>query len=287
MSRISSTFASLRRKNKTAFIPFLMAGDPDYELSLEIIKTVDRSGADLLEIGLPYSAPLADGPTIQKSSRRALDSGFQPRQVFEMVEDIRRESSTPLIIMSYINLIHKFGMENFISRCRQSGVDGIIVPDLPPEEGEELKKISSQIDLIWLLSSNSPAGRIDRVTRAAEGFIYAVSTPGTTGSREKISLEIKNTISKIKEIRKIPVCVGFGVSRPEQVNSLAKFADGVIVGSAIIEVIERAVNSSPGDIEDADSGEDAEIKEKSPASINQQNLLSQLEEFIINLTEPL
>jgi len=306
MSLITSTFEILKEKNKTAFIPFLMAGDPDYELSLEIIKTVDRAGTDLLEIGLPYSAPLADGPTIQQSARRALESGFKPRDVFQLVEDFRKESSTPVIIMSYLNLIHKFGGKNFIDRCQQSGVNGIIVPDLPPEEGQELKNLSSQIDLIWLLSSNSPADRIEKVTRSAEGFIYAVSTPGTTGSREKISLEIKNTISKIKEIRDIPVCVGFGISRPEQVKSLAKFADGVIVGSAIIEVIEKSENYFSGspDIENSslkkstigpeNNNDRSKISNSRSANCkgnqnlaNREKLLIRLEKFIKNLTEPL
>ena len=243
LSRIKAKFKELEAKGKKAFIPFLMSGDPSLELSKELVLAAEEKGADIIELGIPYSNALADGPTIQSAAQRALTNNINLSDIFQLVKEIRAESEIPIILMGYYNSLFNYGLENFIKDCEESGVDGAIIPDLPPEENKELRDLSNQVDLILLLSTTSNDSRIEKVTNLSTGFIYAVSTPGTTGTRKELSLEIKDTIEKIKGKTDLPVAVGFGISNPEHVKQVADFADGVIVGSAIIEQIENNLES--------------------------------------------
>ncbi|MCK8815759.1 tryptophan synthase subunit alpha [Natroniella sulfidigena] len=266
MGRIGDTFTKLQQKNEKALIPFLMAGDPNLELTKELVLTAEENGADLLELGIPYSAPLADGPTIQKAAQRSLAQGTNLTAIFKLVEDIREESELPLILMGYYNSIFSFGLEKFVKRCAEAGVDGVIIPDLPPEEGAELQELSTELDIILLLASTSNQTRIEKVTDLSSGFIYAVSTPGVTGARAELSTEVKKTVTKIKDIKDIPVAVGFGISSPTHAQQIGEFADGIIVGSAIIERIEKNLDLLERDKEE---------------------LIAKVSDFISSLKEPL
>ncbi|WP_408955009.1 tryptophan synthase subunit alpha [Natroniella sp. ANB-PHB2] len=239
MGRIEDTFTRLQQRDEKALIPFLMAGDPNLKLTKKLVLAAEESGADLLELGIPYSAPLADGPTIQQAAQRSLAQGTNLTAIFKLVEEIRKESELPLILMGYYNSIFRFGLEKFVERCAEVEVDGVIIPDLPPEEGVDLQELSVELDIILLLASTSNQTRIEKVTDLSSGFIYAVSTAGVTGAREELSTEIEKTATKIKQIKDIPVAVGFGISSPTHVQQIGEFADGVIVGSAIIKRLEK------------------------------------------------
>ncbi|MCK8828095.1 tryptophan synthase subunit alpha [Natroniella acetigena] len=242
MGRIEDTFTKLQQRNEKALIPFLMAGDPNLELTKELVLAAEENGADLLELGIPYSAPLADGPTIQQAAQRSLAHGTNLTAIFKLVEEIRQESELPLILMGYYNSIFNFGLEEFVKQCAEVGVDGVIIPDLPPEEGAELQELSTELDIILLLTSISNQTRIEKVTNLSSGFIYAVSTPGVTGAKEELSTEIEKTVTKIKQFKDIPVAVGFGISSPTHAQQIGEFADGIIVGSAIIKKLEKSLD---------------------------------------------
>jgi len=238
MSRISSTFNQLQAKGEQAFIPFLMAGDPNLDLTQELVLAAEEKGADIIELGIPYATPLADGPTIQKAGRRSLAHGTNLNDIFSLIAKIRSKSEIPLVLMGYYNSIYNYGLEEFATECEEVGVDGVIIPDLPLGEDEELRAYSESLDIILLMSSTSTEQRMKSVAENSSGFIYAVSTPGTTGAREEVSKEVETLVKKLKKLTTTPVAVGFGVSKPAHVLEINKFADGVIVGSAIIEKIE-------------------------------------------------
>ncbi len=242
MSRIDSTFARLKAQGKRALIAYLTVGFPSVKLLPELVRGLADAGVDLIELGVPFSDPLADGPTIQAASQWALKQGVTPARIFQEVQRLRREGvELPLVLMTYVNPVLKFGVDRFCRRCAASGVDGLIVPDLPPEEAGELKAAARRhrIDTIFLAAPTSPPDRLRRVARASTGFIYYVSLTGVTGARGAVPFDAAQ-IRALRRMTRLPVCVGFGVSGPAQVRRIAQAADGVIVGSALLDVIARA-----------------------------------------------
>lgn len=241
MNRIDATFEQLRERGEAALIPFITAGDPDLETTKALVLELERRGADLVELGVPFSDPLADGVTIQRASQRALQAGASLAKILRLAGEIRRASEIPLVLMSYYNPILRFGLERFAEEAKGRGVDGLIVPDLPPEEAEELCRSCEKVgvDLIFLLAPTSSAARIERVISASRGYIYYVSLKGVTGARDRLAEGIQAAVSRIKAKTEKPIAVGFGIGRPEQVREVARFADGVIVGSAIVAKVEE------------------------------------------------
>jgi len=243
MNRIDKKFKELRKKRKKAFIAFIMAGDPALGITKDLIFELERKGADIIELGVPFSDPLADGPTIQRSSERALKNKINLDSVSNLVRNARLKTQIPIVFLTYYNLLHHYGLQKFVQKAISSGVDGVIIPDLPPEESVQLRRFAKIKDfsIIHLMAPTSSGKRIRMIADASTGFIYYVSLTGTTGARKELPREISGSLRKIKRMTKKPVCVGFGISRPEQVRSISKLADGVIVGSAIIKVIERNI----------------------------------------------
>jgi len=241
MNRIDKKFKELRKRRKKAFIAFIMAGDPSLRVTKELIFELEKSGSDIIELGVPFSDPLADGPTIQRSSERALKNRIKLDSVCNLVREVRIKTNIPIVFLTYYNLIYHYGLEKFIHKAKSSGVDGVIIPDLPPEESGDLRRIGKRRDFstIHLLAPTSSKKRIKKIADASNGFIYYVSLTGTTGTREKLPKEIVASLRKIKTMTRKPVCVGFGISKPEQVKLISRYSDGVIVGSAIIKVIEK------------------------------------------------
>ncbi len=243
MSRIEKVFQNLISEQRTALIPFLMAGDPSLEIFKTLIWKMAEVGADLIEIGIPFSDPIADGPTIQKAGQRALSQGVNLPKVLKILEEFK-EMPIPLIIMSYFNPIFCYGLSNFAHDCQRSGISGVIIPDLPPEEaGTWVKEARlAGIDTIFLTSPTSPWLRIKKIAKLSRGFIYHVSVTGVTGTREKLPPNMQANIKKIKEASFKPVAVGFGISTSAQAQEVKAIADGVIVGSALIKIIEETKN---------------------------------------------
>ena len=233
MSRISNTF-----KKGKAFIAFLTAGDPDLKTTEELVFEMERAGADIVELGIPFSDPIAEGPVIQQADLRALASGTTTNKIFDMVKRIREKSQIPLVFLTYINPVFKYGYDSFFAKCKEVGVDGIIIPDLPFEEQAEVHEFSSKhgIDLVPLVAPTSE-DRIKKIAAAAEGYLYVVSSLGVTGMRSEIKTDLKSIIDVVKETSKVPVAVGFGINTPEQAAKISQIADGVIVGSAIVKII--------------------------------------------------
>ncbi len=242
MSRIKSTFTRLKKRNETALIPYLMAGDPDLATTKTLILEMEKAGCDVIEIGAPFSDPLADGPTIQKAAIRSLKNRTSIPDVLRLVAEVRETSKIPLIIMTYYNLIFKYGEERFVHDAVAAGLDGVILPDLPPEEAGTLIPLAKKagLDTIFLLAPTSTEDRIKLVCRLAQGFVYYVSLTGVTGARTDVQQSIKESLEKIKAVTDKPVAVGFGISTPDQAAQVAHWgADGVIVGSALVKVIEE------------------------------------------------
>ena len=238
MSRIASVFA---RANHTALIPYITVGYPSVETTLKAVPLLASNGCDIIELGIPFSDPLADGATIQQASYEAIRQGVTPKVCFEVAQKLRRQVEIPLVFMTYYNPMLKFGLEQFCSKCAEVGIDGLIIPDLPPEEGEELEKSTKRhgLDLIYLLSPASTEERVRLVTSKSSGFIYLVSLTGVTGARDKLPEELENFVARVRARTEKPLCVGFGVSTAEQARRIAKVADGVIVGSRIIQLMEE------------------------------------------------
>ncbi|MDO8603070.1 MAG: tryptophan synthase subunit alpha [Candidatus Omnitrophota bacterium] len=241
INRIDLKFKELKKKNKKAFIAFIMAGDPSLAITKQLVFEMVDSGVDIIELGVPFSDPIADGPAIQKASGRGLKSKATLAGVLNMVKNIRIQTQTPIVFLIYYNLVFHYGLEKFVKDATQSGVDGVVIPDLPPEESKELRKIAkkNRFSVIPLLAPTSPVDRIKKVSSAASGFIYYVSLTGTTGARKKLPKELGENLRNIKKITRMPVCVGFGISTPAQVKEVQKHADGAIVGSAIIKIVEN------------------------------------------------
>ena len=242
MSRITGKFKELKKRGEAALITYIMAGDPDVAATEDLVLALERSGADMIELGVPFSDPLADGPTIQRAALRALGSRTSLRRVFPLVKALRKKTEIPIILMLYYNLVHKYGEEKFAADAAAAGVDGVIVPDLPPDEASVIRKAARErgLDMIFLLAPTSSEERIRLVEKSGGGFIYYVSLTGVTGARAAMDGGIDASIKNIRRLTKKPVCVGFGVSKPEQARALSKTADGVIVGSAIVGIIEKA-----------------------------------------------
>jgi tryptophan synthase alpha chain len=246
MNRIEKTFQQLKQNNRKALITFITAGDPDLGSTVKYIHALEEGGADIIELGVPFSDPLADGPVIQKASLRSLKSGTTLKKIIQTVRRVRKNSSIPVILMSSYNPIFRYGEETFVKDSIKAGVDGIIVPDLPPEEATSLCKFSKNkgLDMIFLLAPTSTDERIKIVSRISGGFIYYVSLTGVTGTREKLSKNLKANISKIKRMSSKPVAIGFGISNPGQAAFSAGISDGAIIGSAIVKIIEKGQENS-------------------------------------------
>lgn len=253
MNRIAQKFSDLKKNNRKAFIVFIMAGDPDIKTTERLIYELIKDGVDIIELGIPFSDPLADGPTIQASSKRALAQGITLASAIKFVNKIRQKVDIPLALLSYYNPIFRYGTKRFIKNCLSCGVDGVIIPDLPPEEGEDFFKFANNFGLatILLASPTSPEKRLKKITDLSTGFIYYVSLTGTTGAREKLPQGIIDNVRLIKSITEKPVCVGFGISTPQQAENISKVADGVIVGSAIIRNIEQNITKADRLVEKA------------------------------------
>jgi tryptophan synthase alpha chain len=245
-NRIEIKFRELKAQKKKAFIAFLTAGDPDLETTRKLVLKLADCGVDIVELGVPFSDPMADGPTIQAASQRALKKGVNLSKILRLAAQIRKASQIPLVLMTYYNPVFRYGEERFVKDASRAGVDGVIVPDLPPEEAKTLIKAArrSRISTIFFVAPTSTAGRIKMVSKVASGFIYYLSLTGVTGARKSLPAGILNNIRRIKKATRTPVCVGFGISSPAQVKTLSRFSDGVIVGSAIVKQVERSLGNS-------------------------------------------
>ncbi len=242
MNRIEKKFLELKRQNRKAFCVFITCGDPNLEITKRLIIEFDRIGVDLIELGLPFSDPLADGPVIQRASERALKNKINPDSAFNLVRDLRREiKDAPLCLLTYYNLVFCYPERLFLKKAKRAGIDGLIIPDLPVEEAKDLIKEAKKLDLdiIFFLSPTSSPKRIKLISKVSEGFIYYVSLTGVTGEREKLSEDLIKNLLLIKKITKKPICVGFGISKRWQVEKVSKISDGVIIGSAIVRKIEE------------------------------------------------
>lgn len=239
MSNIHSTLNALRERGEKALITFVTAGDPNLETTEQIVHTLVESGVDLIELGFPFSDPMADGPTIQLASERALASGTTLRGVLDMVARVRQHSNVPIILMGYYNPIFSYGAERFAHDAAAAGVDGLLLVDLPPEEAEELHPLlkKSGIDFITLLAPTTGRQRTARLAAAGEGFLYYVSMTGVTGSQQVNAGAISEAVDELKSLSPVPVAVGFGVSTPEDARAVAEIADAVVVGSALVKLI--------------------------------------------------
>lgn len=248
MNRIDTCFEKLKKENKKALIPFITGGDPNLETTVELVHTLVANGADLIEIGVPFSDPMAEGVTIQASSNRSLQQGTTLKSLFEVVKKIRtKNTTTPILFMMYVNTIYRFGKEKFFALCNECGIDGVVVPDLPYEEqGEILQEADkANVHSIFLVSPTSGAKRIQKIAEHARGFLYCVSSTGITGTRETFSTNFKEFFSLIDAYTTIPTAIGFGISTPQQVEEMKQYADGVIVGSAIVKIIAEYKEQSP------------------------------------------
>lgn len=233
MSNIAKAFA-----NGKAFIPFITCGDPDLETTAAVVRAAAAAGADLIELGIPFSDPTAEGPVIQGANLRALQGGVTTDKVFALVEELRKDVTIPMVFMTYANVVFSYGSERFMSRCREVGMDGIILPDLPYEEKEEFSEVcyAYGMDLISLIAPTSE-NRIAMIAKEAEGFIYIVSSLGVTGTRSEIRTDLSAIVDVVRQNTDVPCAIGFGISRPDQAQKMAAISDGAIVGSAIIKIL--------------------------------------------------
>lgn len=241
MSNISKAF-----ENGKAFIPFITCGDPDLETTAAAIRAMVENGADLIELGIPFSDPTAEGPVIQGANIRALSGGITTDKIFDFVREIRRDVTIPMVFMTYANVVFSYGAERFISACKDIGIDGLILPDLPYEEKDEFQPICHKygVDLISLIAPTSE-NRIAMIAKEAEGFLYIVSSLGVTGTRSEIKTDLASIVNVVRQNTSIPCAIGFGISTPEQAKKMADISNGAIVGSAIIKLIERYGKDSP------------------------------------------
>lgn len=241
MSKIASAF-----ENGKAFIAFITCGDPDLETTAAAVRAAVENGADLIELGIPFSDPTAEGPAIQGANLRALSGGITTDKVFDFVREIRRDVSVPMVFMTYANVVFSYGSERFISTCKEIGIDGLILPDIPFEEKDEFQPICKKygVDLISLIAPTSQ-NRIAMIAKEAEGFLYIVSSLGVTGTRSEIETDLGEMVKLVRENANIPCAIGFGISTPEQAKQMADIADGAIVGSAIVKLLEKHGKDAP------------------------------------------
>jgi tryptophan synthase alpha chain len=247
MSRIQSRFEELRAANRAAFVPFITAGDPDFETSFEILQELPAAGADLIELGVPFSDPMADGPAVQAASLRALQSGMNVPKMLELVKRFRKsDSKTPIILMGYYNPIHAYGTARFAKDAASAGVDGLITVDLPPEEDEVLRAPANAhgLDIVRLATPTTDDTRLKTIANGASGFLYYVSIAGVTGTKDFAESDVKAAVTRIKAQSGLPCAVGFGIKTPEQAAQIARFADGAVVGSAIVTHIAEGLTKA-------------------------------------------
>ena len=241
MGRIAARLAQCKSEGRPAFVAFLTAGDPSLERTLSAALELEAAGADVLELGVPFSDPLADGPVIQRSSERALARGVTLARVLELVREIRRTSQLPLVLFSYLNPLLQRGLDAVAAEAARAGVDGALVTDLPPEEAEAWIRAAraADLDTIFLASPTSPDERLRRVAAASRGFVYAISRTGVTGERQALSDDARPLVARLRALTEVPVALGFGISTPEQVKQAAAAADAVVVGSALVRFLEE------------------------------------------------
>ena len=244
MSNIAKAF-----QNGKAFIPFITCGDPDLETTAAAVRAMAQNGADLIELGIPFSDPTAEGPVIQAANIRALQGGVDTDKIFDLVRELRKDVTVPMVFMTYANVVFSYGAEEFISTCREIGIDGLILPDIPFEEKEEFSDICRryEVDLISLIAPTSE-NRIGMIAKEAEGFIYLVSSLGVTGVRSEITTDLGAIVKVIRENTDVPCAIGFGISTPEQAKKMAGLADGAIVGSAIVRLLAQYGKDAPAHI---------------------------------------
>ena len=238
MNRIDRAFGRLAREGRTAFIAYITAGDPDLATTAKLVPALEEAGVDIIELGIPFSDPLADGPVIQAASHRSLLKGTTLAKVFTLVERLRRKTAVPIVFMTYYNPVLAYGIAKFMKRCRAAGVDGVIIPDLPYEEAREVLALGrrERIATIFLAAPTSTRERLGRIAWHSTGFIYYVSLTGVTGARKTLPQDVVSHVRLLKRLSDKPVAVGFGISNAEQARAMAKVADGVIVGSAIVKI---------------------------------------------------
>ena len=269
MSRITKKFEELKAKGQKALVAFITAGDPNLESTKEIFSTLEKSGADIVELGVPFSDPLADGPVIQKSAQRALKKGTTLKKIIQLVTEIRQDSQLPIVLMTSYNPVFVYGEEKFVDDAVNAGVDGIIVPDLPPEESESLEQYANAkgLDIIFLLAPTSTEDRLSMVGSRSRGFIYYVSITGTTGVRTGLAKGVEEKVTRIKQTTSLPVLIGFGISDPAQAAEAVKFSDGVIVGSAIVKLVDETPEPSKRNkvLAELISGINDAVKQVTPA----------------------
>jgi len=255
VSRIDAKFEELRNKNEGALIAFVTAGDPTMSVTPKIAKALEDAGADIIELGLPFSDPIADGPTIQAAAERALKSGMNTDVYFAVIKKVGKTVKVPLICLTYFNLVLKRGVGRFMKDCRESGIDGVIIPDLPVEEAKEVieKAYDNGVDVIFLAAPTTTEGRMKKILDATRGFVYLVSLLGVTGARKELSRTVEDMIKLAKKSAKkeVPIAVGFGISTPEHVREvIAAGADGAIVGSAIVDAIAKNIGNEKKTLRD-------------------------------------
>lgn len=246
MGRITEVFNRLQREGRKGFIPFITAGDPNLATTEQLLIALSQAGATVIELGVPFSDPMADGPIIQRASERALKHGFGIEELLDVVSRARKSIDTPIILFSYFNPLLQFGVDRLATAARQAGVDGVLVTDLTPEESapiaEQLR--ANELDLIFLVAPTSTDERLELIAKRASGFIYAVSRAGVTGTRETVSAEAEKLVRRVRKFSHLPVAVGFGISNQSQVIDVQRYADAVVVGSAIVLELERAAGDS-------------------------------------------
>jgi len=243
LSRIPETFQQLKREGRKGFVPFITAGDPDLQTTHDLIVELARVDASVIELGVPFSDPMADGPVIQRASERALRHGFGLPEIFDVVRSVRKQTNVPIVLFSYFNPLLQLGLDKLVREAEHAEVDGIIVTDLAPEEAGRFRSMlrAHEIDLIFLVAPTSTDERLRMIAERASGFIYAVSRAGVTGAREEVSAEAEKLVGRVRAVSDLPVAVGFGVSKPEHVRDVWRYADAAVVGSAIVDLIESSV----------------------------------------------
>jgi tryptophan synthase alpha chain len=246
MKTISQVFKEVKRKNKRALIPYIMAGDPDLETTSNLILTITQNGGDILELGVPFSDPLADGPTIQAASQRALNCGTTIKDILAMIKQIRQKVDIPIVLMSYYNPLRQYGLDKLANDATKAGVNGFIVPDLSFEEARDWIKLYRHynLDTIFLIAPTTPLNRASKIAQVSKGFIYYISVTGVTGPRKVLPQDIIKNLKQLRHITTKPIAVGFGISSKAHVKMLVPYVDGIVIGSAIVRLIGRAKKAS-------------------------------------------
>lgn len=243
MNRIDQKFQELKSKKQKAFIAYITAGDPSLQLTEELVLAFEKAGVDIIELGIPFSDPMADGTTIQAASQRALNNGMTLAKIFDLVKRLRVKTEIPIALMGYYNPIFSYGDENFIKRCKEIGIDGLIIPDLPPEEAKILCDAAKRADIgtVFFIAPTTTDDRLKANTKASTGFVYYVSLAGVTGTKQAVASDVVKQIKRAKQYTDKPICAGFGITDANQAKAIATYADGIIVGSAIIKKIQEHV----------------------------------------------